>query len=78
MRLFESNTSFNCPGGYVGSVLDMDKLSKYFSFEDGYSMNPPLEADRMWMYSKPSRHAIPDLWFEYGLPLPCILFSLFS
>lgn len=70
LRLFESNTSFNCPGGYVGSTLDIDKLSEYCSFGDGYSVSPPLGTDRMWMCLKPGRHAIPDLWFEYGLRLP--------
>lgn len=51
LKLFESNTSFNCPGAYVGSTFDMDKLSEYCSFGDGYSVSPPLETDRMWAFS---------------------------
>lgn len=49
LKLFESNISFNFPRGYVGVVLDKDRLSEYYSFNDGYSVHPPLDVDRMWM-----------------------------
>lgn len=70
LKLFSSNTSFNSPSKYANALLDLEALSEYCDFDGGYSIFPPLESDRMWTFVKPGRHAIPDLFFEYGFRLP--------
>lgn len=73
---FEANSSFNCPSFYSSNPLDLGLLSEYCSFDDGYAVFSPKDSDRMWTPSRGGRHAIPDLFFEYGFRLPMHPFYL--
>lgn len=44
---FEANKSFSSPSLYSTVALDMDMLSKYCSFSDGYVVFPPCKDGRM-------------------------------
>lgn len=67
---FESNQSFNKPSYYSSHPLDLDGLTKYVSFSDGYNAFAPDASDRMWKPPHPGCQAIPDVYFEHGLRLP--------
>lgn len=67
---FVSNKSFNRVSFFAKNPLDLDRLFGYCAFSDEYSVFSPSADDRMWMPCRPSSHAIPDVYFEYGIRLP--------
>lgn len=70
---FASNKSFNrC---YAKNPLDLDRLSGYCTFSDGYAVFSPNTADRMWTPSHSGRHAIPDSILSTVLDFQCTRFT---
>ncbi|KAL8125920.1 hypothetical protein AgCh_013286 [Apium graveolens] len=74
---FESNKFFNCSSEYSEKSIDHDQISKYCSFYDSFAVFSPSVTDRMWTPFHPSRHVIPDIYFEDGFGLPMHPFYLF-
>ncbi|KAL8099048.1 hypothetical protein AgCh_031663 [Apium graveolens] len=67
---FRSQRPYNARNIYHKVALNLEVLSGYCYFADGYLVYPPSHRDRMWDPSRRGLQAIPDLWFAYGFRLP--------
>lgn len=55
---------------YASNPLDLDRLSGYCTFLNGYAAFLPMSLNGMWAPCHSGRHAISDVYFEYGFRLP--------
>ena len=69
-RLFLSKDCLNWESEVVEGSPEVEKVEKCVTFGTTYKHHFPTEDDRIWRSPKAGWHAVPSIFFDFGLRIP--------